>query len=150
VLVGLPDTVWFPADGFAALPDDRLSFLLFPVEHPERFDAVVLDGDAVLRIEVKQRDAASNWIWGAFKMPGHVFHALHALWLRRQQGDEYFGTLVNAWIAEGGEAIGVRAGTTYIDVGTVDGYRAALAALADTQPAPTPTAPIRQLSAVTE
>src|SRR3712207_682907 len=34
VLVGLPDTVWFPTDGFRALPDDRLAFLLFPVEHP--------------------------------------------------------------------------------------------------------------------
>ncbi|MBV8567180.1 MAG: nucleotidyltransferase family protein, partial [Methylobacteriaceae bacterium] len=31
VLVGLPDTVWFPRDGFASLPDDPLSFLLFPV-----------------------------------------------------------------------------------------------------------------------
>src|SRR4051794_14015397 len=29
VLVGLPDTIWFPADGFSALPPDRLSFLLF-------------------------------------------------------------------------------------------------------------------------
>jgi dTDP-glucose pyrophosphorylase len=31
VLIGLPDTVWFPADGFRRLPDDVLSFLLFPV-----------------------------------------------------------------------------------------------------------------------
>src|SRR4051794_11604686 len=44
VLVGLPDTVWFPIEGFSTLPDDRLSFLLFPVERPEFFDAVVLDG----------------------------------------------------------------------------------------------------------
>ena len=45
VLVGLPDTIWFPSDALAALPDDRLSFLLFPVERPELFDAVVLDDD---------------------------------------------------------------------------------------------------------
>src|SRR5256885_1897786 len=43
VLVGLPDTVWFPEDGFCYLDDDVLSFLLFPVERPELFDAVVTD-----------------------------------------------------------------------------------------------------------
>src|SRR6185369_4100635 len=43
VLIGLPDTIWFPEDGMRALPDDRLSFLLFPVERPELFDAVVAD-----------------------------------------------------------------------------------------------------------
>src|SRR5436190_6791072 len=41
---GLPDTVWFPDHGLGALPDDVLSFLLFPVEHPEFFDAVMTDG----------------------------------------------------------------------------------------------------------
>src|SRR3954467_6613910 len=45
VLVGLPDTIWFPAAGFGMLPDGGLSFLLFPVERPEFFDAVVIDGD---------------------------------------------------------------------------------------------------------
>ena len=37
VAIGLPDTVWFPEDGFCALPDGELSFLLFPVQHPEFF-----------------------------------------------------------------------------------------------------------------
>src|SRR3982750_1689823 len=71
VLVGLPDTIWFPEGGLAGLPGDRLAFLLFPVEAPEFFDAVVLDDDdAVLEIQVKRAGAASNWIWGAFRMPG--------------------------------------------------------------------------------
>src|SRR5689334_603174 len=30
VVVGLPDTIWFPEDGLALLPGDVLSFLLFP------------------------------------------------------------------------------------------------------------------------
>ncbi len=34
--------------------------------------------------------------------------------------------LVNAWIAAGGEAAGVRAGREYVDVGTLHGYRQAL------------------------
>lgn len=132
VLVGLPDTVWFPADGFSALPDDRLSFLLFPVDRPEFFDAVVLgDGDEVVEIQVKRPDAASHWIWGAFKLPGWVLHELHALWRVRERADEYIGTLVNAWLASGGEAYGIKAGKSYVDVGTLNGYRAAIGLLAE-------------------
>jgi dTDP-glucose pyrophosphorylase len=131
VLVGLPDTIWFPRNGFAALPGDRLSFLLFPVEDPELFDAVLLDEDDNVRaIEVKQAGDPSRWIWGAFKMPGAILHRLHRLWLERGRADEYFGTLVNAYLAEGGEAIGVRAGRSYVDVGTLNGYRAAVSLLA--------------------
>ena len=127
VVIGLPDTIWSPVDALTQVPDDVLSFLLFPVEHPEFFDAVVTDaGGQVESIAVKRADAASNWIWGAMKMPGRVFHALHRLWLRPERGDEYFGTLVNAWIAQGGHAMGVRAGTEYVDVGTLHGYRAAI------------------------
>ena len=135
VMIGLPDTVWFPEDALAALPDDKLSFLLFPVEQPQVFDAVVTDAhDRVLEIQVKSPDASTNWIWGAFKMPGSVFHDLHRLWVARERQDEYMGTLVNAWIAEGGEAVGVRAGTSYVDVGTVRGYRAAIGLLSQSLP----------------
>jgi dTDP-glucose pyrophosphorylase len=132
VVVGLPDTVWFPADALASLPDDRLSFLLFPVERPELFDAVELDGsERVTAIRVKQPEGRSRWIWGAFKMPGHVFHTLAALWRRPERRDEYIGTLVNAWLAEGGSAVGVKAGSSYVDVGTVHGYRAAIGLLGE-------------------
>ncbi|WP_210528765.1 sugar phosphate nucleotidyltransferase [Rubellimicrobium arenae] len=127
VLVGLPDTIWFPEDALRALPDDRLSFLLFPVEQPQFFDAVVTDADGrVLAIDVKSPEVRTNWIWGAFKMPGHIFHELREFWLSRRDPDEYIGTLVNAWIEQGGQALGVRAGTLYADVGTLEGYRMAM------------------------
>lgn len=135
VAVGLPDTIWFPSAGLAALPKDRLAFLLFPVAHPELFDAVVMDaGGRVRTIEVKSRKPSSNWIWGAFRMPGKVFHGLHQLWLARDREDEYFGTLINAWLAQGGEAVGVRAGERYVDVGTLHGYRQAIALLSEGAP----------------
>lgn len=127
VLVGLPDTIWFPEDGFRFLDDDRLSFLLFPVDRPELFDAVVIDdAGRVLEIQVKQLHATSSWIWGAFKFPGAVLHDLFKLWCQRNQRDEYIGTLVNAYLAGGGEAVGVPAGQAYVDVGTLHGYRAAV------------------------
>jgi dTDP-glucose pyrophosphorylase len=127
VLVGLPDTIWFPEDGFARLLADRLSLLLFPVSDPEHFDSVVLTPDGrVLRIDVKSPNAESRWIWGAFRMPGKVFRGLYELWSEAERHDEYFGTLVNAYLSHGGEALGVREGTGYVDVGTVRGYREAV------------------------
>lgn len=137
VLVGLPDTVWLPRDGFGALPDDEFSFLLFPVEHPEFFDAVACDDDGRVReILVKTERPPTRWIWGGFKMPGRVFAELHALWRARGERDEYVGPLVNAWLAAGGRARGVKAGTAYVDVGTLGGYRAALSLLSDAAVSP--------------
>jgi glucose-1-phosphate thymidylyltransferase len=129
VIVGLPDTIWFPEDALTALPDVDLSFLLFPVDQPELFDAVVLDGDRVTEIQVKQPNAQSHWIWGAFKMSAATFEDLRLLWKARERRDEYFGTLVNSYLQAGGKAIGVKAGTAYVDVGTIHGYRMALSLL---------------------
>ena len=127
VCIGLPDTIWFPENALCSLPDDNLSFLLFPVERPEFFDAVrTSEGDRVLEIQVKQKNAASKWIWGAFKLPGYLLNELHDLWQARDCVDEYIGTLVNAWLARGGHALAIRAGESYVDVGTLHGYREAI------------------------
>jgi glucose-1-phosphate thymidylyltransferase len=130
VFVGLPDTIWFPIEGFQLLPDRQFSFLLFPVARPELFDSVITDHRGVVEeIQVKRQDAASEWIWGAFKLTGRHFAQLHELWVKRGQSDEYLGTLVNAYIAQGGRAIGVKRGDVYVDVGTLNGYREALRVL---------------------
>jgi glucose-1-phosphate thymidylyltransferase len=132
VYIGLPDTVWFPLEGYKFLPDGDLSFLLFPVARPELFDSVVTDHEGrVEQIQVKQLNAASEWVWGAFKLTGAQFAALHGLWLQRDRRDEYFGTLVNAYLANGGRAFGVKRGDVYVDVGTLHGYREAVRVLSD-------------------
>ena len=127
VLIGLPDTIWYPADGLAALPDDRLTFLCFPVAEPQHFDAVVSDHDGRVReVQVKQHGATSHWVWGALKLPGAVLGELAALWREPGRGDPYLGTLINAWLARGGEAYASRAGAAYVDVGTLHGWRDAV------------------------
>jgi glucose-1-phosphate thymidylyltransferase len=127
VIVGLPDTIWFPEDALKTLGDDPLSFLLFPVNRPERFDAVLTDpGGRVREIRVKQQNPGSPWIWGAFKLSGQTMGELYDLWCERDRNDEYIGTLVNAYLARGGIAVGVRAGEAYVDVGTLHGYREAI------------------------
>lgn len=147
VLIGLPDTIWFPENGFSALGGEDLSLLLFPVDHPELFDAVTTDAAGrVRRVWVKSAEAPSSWVWGAVRMPGRVFHALHRLWSNREPRDEYLGTLINAYLAAGGTARGVRAGEAYVDVGTLGGYRAALSLLLQQQKA-VPHIPLVALAA---
>jgi len=142
VLIGLPDTIWFPEDDFTSPTGAHLSFLLFPVERPALFDAVATDAAGwVQRVWVKATEAPTAWIWGAVRMPGRVLHELHRLWCGRDPRDEYLGTLVNAYLAAGGRARGVRGGTDYVDVGTLNGYREALQLLQTARerpPAPHP------------
>jgi glucose-1-phosphate thymidylyltransferase len=132
VIVGLPDTIWFPEDALRMLGNDPLSFLLFPVNRPERFDAVLTDhAGRVHEIRVKQPHPGSPWIWGAFKLLGRTMQELHALWCERNREDEYIGTLINAYLAGGGSAVGIRAGEAYVDVGTLHGYREAVRLLSN-------------------
>jgi glucose-1-phosphate thymidylyltransferase len=126
VCIGLPDTIWFPQDALRALAHVPLNFLLFPVEHPELFDSVSFDAEGrVLDIQVKQQGAKSRWIWGALSATGATLRALHALWQEPGRGDEYLGTLINAYLASGGQAWASPLGRAYVDVGTLHGFREA-------------------------
>jgi dTDP-glucose pyrophosphorylase len=130
VVVGLPDTVWFPEDGLSRLGPEPLSFLLFPVSRPDLFDAVVTDNEGwIEQIQVKAERPESAWVWGAFKARARTLRALEALWRDRGRRDVYVGDLVNAWIACGQRARGVRGGESYVDVGTLHGYREAMTLL---------------------
>ncbi len=134
VIIGLPDTVWYPDDALLNLDEGVLSFLCFPVERPEFFDSVVFDAKKrVKRINVKSPQVESNWIWGAFGMPGRVLHELHEIWREEGRGDEYIGTLVNEWLNRGGRATAACAGEAYVDVGTLNGYREAIKILSAKQ-----------------
>jgi hypothetical protein len=64
---------------------------------------------------------------------GSVLHELYELWCKRERSDEYIGSLVNAFLAAGGEAQAVAAGEVYVDVGTLNGYREAMRVLGEVQ-----------------
>jgi glucose-1-phosphate thymidylyltransferase len=128
VLIGLPDTIWFPENAFVSAVEAgrEVNVVLFPVTDPSAFDAVVADDDGrVETVEVKVRNARSCWIWGAVTCTGHAFHALKLLWEARHRQDEYLGHLLNAYMAAGNGVHAVRSGEVYMDVGTLEGYRAA-------------------------
>ncbi len=127
VLIGLPDTIWFPENAYvpALAPSGAdCNLVLFPVKNPSVFDAVICDDlGYVKEIQVKKPGANSHWIWGALTVRGEAFHRLKLLWNSRHSADEYLGDLLNAYIAAGNVVRGKFSGETYIDVGTLEGYR---------------------------
>jgi glucose-1-phosphate thymidylyltransferase len=67
VLIGFPDSIWEPVDGFAQLlrePGD-LVLAVFPSPEPERSDVVELEGNEVRAVHVKVAEPPGNLIWGA-------------------------------------------------------------------------------------
>ena len=129
VLVGLPDTIWFPENAYLpALQQEQCdcNLVLFPVTNPQVFDAVTCDElGYVQEVQVKKKGASSHWIWGAVTTRGESFHRLKLLWEARHRADEYLGDLINAFIAAGNVVQGKYSGEVYMDIGTLDGYRCA-------------------------
>lgn len=126
VLIGLPDTIWFPENAYLPALASReadCNLVLFPVDEPSLFDAVVCDDlGFVEEVQVKKQGARSNWIWGAVTSTGEAFHRLKLLWDSRHRNDQYLGELLNAFIAAGNVVQGKFSGETYMDVGTLEGY----------------------------
>ncbi len=128
VLIGLPDTIWFPENAFRpALEDESdVNLVLFPVLNPSVFDAVICDQFGyVQRVEVKEKSPESHWIWGAVCASGRAFRSLRNLWHARHKRDEYLGHLLNAYISAGNSVRATHSGEHYMDVGTIEGYHAA-------------------------
>lgn len=129
VLIGLPDTVWFPENAYYPALNHAMAevnLVLFPVENATPFDAVVCDQQNFVRkVEVKVHRPHSNWIWGAITTTGDAFRSLKLLWEARHREDEYLGSLLNAYIDAGNAVRGHHVGETYIDVGTMEGFHRA-------------------------
>ncbi len=79
----------------------------------------------VEQVQVKRAQPESHWIWGAITTTGESFYRLKLLWESRRRQDEYFGDLLNAFLAAGNVARGKFWGEIYMDVGTLEGYREA-------------------------
>src|SRR5215210_1380846 len=113
VLLGFPDTLWGPPDGYLqlldSLDDADVALGVFESEEPERSDVAVIDGDRVESVDVKPRDARSNLIWGcaAARPP-----ALAGLQRHEEPG------LLFDELARGGRVRAVRFPGAMIDVGT--------------------------------
>ena len=118
VLLGFPDTIWEPEDGYRVLVDavdegNDVALGLFRIDPTDlpRSDVVVTDERGMVSgVHVKPATPASDRIWGC---AAARVEALHALPTSRSPG-EHFDRLCN----EGRKVRGIPLSDRWIDVGT--------------------------------
>lgn len=117
---GLPDTVWYPKDGFVQVGDmqGELVLGLFDTGTPERFDTVVIDEkNKIQSIEVKIKIPKSKWTWGIGKMTIRTARLL--------KPNSIFGASLNEY-AQSYPAYAMQLGrSSYLDIGVPDEYEKA-------------------------
>lgn len=125
VLIGFPDTVWDPVDGYARLVP-RLAAAdvvvgIFPARNGEqvrRSDVVLLDeAGRVLAIEVKPEQASSHLIWGLAAARRRALEDLAR--------HEHPGHLFDELARGGATVVGVELPGFFIDIGTPEALEAA-------------------------
>jgi NDP-sugar pyrophosphorylase family protein len=128
VLLGLPDSIWQPVDGFVRLldaldADAAVALGLFRSTEPTRGDVVELGpDDEVLRVHVKPADPPGHLIWG---MAAARFAALEALRDHDQPG------FLFDQLAREGRVRSVRFPGEFIDIGTKEALERARAFLGE-------------------
>ena len=124
---GLPDTIWYPKDGFKAVRDVKgeLVLGLFDTGTPERFDSVVIDKDAKIKsIEVKVPKPKTKWTWAMGKMTVRAARILNQI--ESTQGEHpLFGNAMDEYCqTHSGYAVEL-AGSSCLDIGIPDDYEKA-------------------------
>jgi glucose-1-phosphate thymidylyltransferase len=122
VLLGFPDTIWEPADGYAQLVDrlgdDDAALGLFRTRDLSRSDVVVLSGEMVTEIAVKPETPPSDLIWGCAAVRRSALDGL-------AQHTET-GTLLDE-LAKAGRVRGVYLSDSWVDIGTPESLERARA-----------------------
>jgi glucose-1-phosphate thymidylyltransferase len=115
VLLGFPDTLWEPLDGFAVLLDslthDVAGVLgLFTTDEPERSDVVVLGSQGrVERILVKPSEPPSDLIWGCAVVRASAMQGMASV----EQPGELFDQLARRRALKG-----IYLSDSWLDIGT--------------------------------
>lgn len=122
-LLGFPDSIWEPIDGFTRVIDLleagwSVGLGLFRAKDLRRYEPVVLeDSGRVLGIEFKPENPSSSWIWGC---AAATVRALRGL-----EGEDEPGVYFDS-LSRQGRVGGVRLSDTYVDIGTPAGLREAV------------------------
>jgi NDP-sugar pyrophosphorylase family protein len=116
VLLGFPDTLWEPPDGFVrligGLEGAEAALGLFGTPDLARSDVVVVDDDRVVReIQVKPELPRSDLIWGCAAVRVRALQGLD----EREEAGELLGEL-----AQAGAVRGLHLSDAWIDIGTAE------------------------------
>jgi len=116
VLVGFPDSIWEPLDGFRPLVaavegGQEIALGLFEAPGVEGSDYLSLDASGrIEHIEIKPAVPPSDWIWGCA--------AARVRALKGFEREEWPSGYMNSLIRQGMELFGERLSDAYLDIGT--------------------------------
>lgn len=121
---GLPDTIWYPKEGFARLDsiEGELVLGLFDTGTPEKFDSVYTTEDGRIKsIEVKVPQPKSIWTWAIGKMTVRAGRTLRA-YESKLGPQPLFGEAMDLY-AKDHPAFGVKLSDSHcLDIGIPDDY----------------------------
>jgi dTDP-glucose pyrophosphorylase len=125
VLIGWPDTLWEPEDGYvplvAAVRDgSEIALGLFQTRDLERSDVLSFDASGrVTGVHIKPADPPSTWIWGCAAARRRALEGL--------EHEEWPGSFFDVQCRRGVELHAVRLSSVWLDIGTKDALERALA-----------------------
>jgi dTDP-glucose pyrophosphorylase len=126
VLIGWPDTLWEPEDGYVPLVEavergHEIALGLFETEELERSDVISFDERGrVTGVHIKPADPPSGWIWGC---AAARLRALAGL-----EREEWPGSFFDSLCKQGIELHATRLSSVWLDIGTREALDRALAA----------------------
>jgi glucose-1-phosphate thymidylyltransferase len=116
-LLGWPDTLWEPPDGYRRLVDavergPEIALGLFELaEDLERSDVISFDAAGrIAGVQVKPARPASSWIWGCAAARVRALEGLEA--------EEWPGSYLDQLCRQGVELHGERLSNVWLDIGT--------------------------------
>lgn len=123
---GLPDTIWYPKDGFTQLDNMPGSLVLglFDTGTPERFDSVSLTPTShIQKIQVKVAQPDSAWTWAIGKMSVAAARAMRRYEIAYGK-PRLFGDIMQDYVnATRSECYGVELRSSHcLDIGQPDDY----------------------------
>ena len=117
VLLGWPDTLWKPLDGYRRLVDavergPEIALGLFELEEDlERSDVISFDAAGrIARVQIKPARPASSWIWGCAAARVRALEGL--------DGEEWPGSYFDLLCRRGVELHAERLSDVWLDIGT--------------------------------
>lgn len=138
VLLGFPDTVWGPRDGFETLvggltPEQRVVLGLFRTSEPQRSDIVqTTSAGIVTGVAVKPAKPRSSWLWGCA--------AAEAGALRGMEGFDEPGHFFD-WLCKRRPVVGVELSDRWVDIGTKSSLERGEAVAEESEERPPTTRP---------
>ena len=125
VLLGFPDSLWEPPDGYRGLVEaveggEEIALGLFDAPGVMGSDYLVLDDSGrIVGIDIKPEHPRSTFIWGCAAARVRALEGLDRV--------EWPSQFMNARRVERGELFGVKLSDSYIDIGTKETLRRVLA-----------------------